>query len=262
VKGAGRDWCYAWQPNYPMNNPRITFLCAASLLLALPLSAEVGIPDYVPVKINQTVDPVYPRSLVEGGIRSGIACVAVSIDDTGRLADYLVTGYSHPRFAENAVAALKKWTFEPAQLHGSPRNCEADLTFRFEVEGVVVVSLTPFSANELFRYMIVPNSAAYSAASPRQLDRTPTPTKIVNPVYPTELARDSRGGHVSVDFYIDEEGHVRMPSVSLETNEANENLAAIAVTTIGQWEFAPPTSKGRPVVMLARQDFEFRPAKL
>jgi len=245
-----------------MNYSRISSLGAASLMLALPLGAQVGFPDYVPLKINQTVDPVYPQGVVDAGIRNGVACVAVSIDDTGRLVDYLVTAYSHPRFAENAVAALRKWTFEPAQLHGSPRNCEADLTFRFEVEGVVVVSLTPFSANELFRYMIVPNSEAFGAVSQRQLDRVPTPTKVVNPVYPIELARDSRGGHVSVDFYIDEQGHVRMPSVSLETNEANESLAAIAVTTIGKWEFAPPTSNGRPVVLLARQDFEFRPAKL
>jgi TonB family protein len=249
-------------PTNPMNYPRIPVLCAACLLLALPLGAQVGFPDYVPLKINQTVDPVYPQGIVDVGIRSGVACVAVSIDDSGKLADYLVTAYSHPRFAENAVAALRKWTFEPAKVHGSPRNCEADLTFRFEVEGVVLVSLTPFSINELVRYRIAPDSSAFGAASARQLDRVPTPTKIVNPVYPMELARDSRGGRVSVDFYIDEEGHVRMPSVSLETNEANENLAAIAVTTIGLWEFAPPTSKGRPVVMLARQDFEFRPAKL
>jgi len=245
-----------------MNHPKISMLCAATLLLALPAAAQMGSPDYVPLKINQTVDPAYPQGLVDVGITSGFASVAVSIDETGKLSDYLVIAYSHPRFAENAVGALTKWTFEPAQVHGSPRSCEADLTFRYEVRGVVVVSLTPFTSNELIRYKIAPNASAYSAVAPRQLDRLPTPRKIITPVYPMELARSSRGGHVSVDFYIDEEGHVRMPSVSLETDEANENLAALAVTSVGQWEFEPPMSGGRPVVLLARQEFDFRPAKL
>ena len=130
------------------------------------------------------------------------------------------------------------------------------------MRGVVVVSLSPLTINEMLRFRIAPDAAAYSAVAPHQLDRIPTPKRIITPVYPMELARSSRGGHVSVDFYIDEEGHVRMPSVSLATNEANENLAAIAVTTVGQWEFEPPMSGGRPVVLLARQDFDFRPAKL
>lgn len=249
-------------PNMIMKHSRIPILYAATLLTALPLAAQVRYPDYIPLKINQTEDPVYPQGLVDVGVTSGVASVAVAVDDTGRLTDYLVTSYSHPRFAENAVAALRKWTFEPAQVHGSPRASEADLTFQYEVEGVVVVSLTPFTSNELVRYKIAPNSTAYSALVPHQLDRIPIPRKIVNPPYPMALARSSRGGHVSVDFYIDEEGRVRMPSVSRETNEANENLAAIAVTTVGQWEFEPPMSKGRPVVLLARQDFEFKPAKL
>jgi hypothetical protein len=51
-----------------------------------------------------------------------------------------------------------------------------------------------------------------------------------------------------------------MPSVSRETNEANEELAAIAITAVSQWQFDPPTSKGKPVLVLAQQDFSFNPA--
>ncbi len=240
---------------------RFPILCAATLLVAQPLAAQMGEPTYVPVKIDQTESPVYPQTLVNIGIKSGAASIAVAIDDTGKMADYVVTAYSHPGFADSAIAALKKWKFEPARVHGSPRNAKADLTFRFEVEGVVVVSMTPMTYSELLRFKIFPNSMAYSACTLGQLDRIPTPKKVVKPVYPNALALSSRGGRVSVDFYIDEQGHVRIPSVSKETNEANQELAAIAVTTVAQWEFEPPLSRGKPVLVLARQDFDFKPAE-
>lgn len=252
---------------YPAEPPTTMKLYKALLALAalacplFPASALAQSPSYEPVRVNQTDLPGFPRSLIAVGLRSGVASIAVAIDDNGKMTDYLVTAYSHPAFAENAVTSLKKWTFEPARIHGSPRNSKVDLTFNFEVEGVVVVSMTPMSYTELIRYKVAPNSMAFAARTLGQLDRIPTPRKVVNPVYPSEVARSSRGGHVSVEFYIDEHGHVRMPSVSRETDEANEELASIAVTTVGQWEFEPPTCKGLPVLVRAEQDFDFKPAK-
>jgi TonB family protein len=219
-----------------------------------------GVPDYVPVKINQTEEAVFPSSLVSLGVKSGSASVAVAIDAAGRLTDYLVTAYTHPAFADSAVAALKKWTFEPALIHGFPRNSKSDLTFRFQVEGVVVVTMTNLAFDEMLHLKLAPGSLAYSACTLGELDRIPTPTKIVNPVYPNELARSSRGGHVLVSFYIDEQGRVRMPSVSRETNEANGELSAIAITAVAQWQFEPPTAKGQPVLVAAQQDFQFKPS--
>ncbi len=238
----------------------VQFLFAVGLWTSLPGAAQVGVPDYEPVGINQTEEATFPRSLVNVGIKSGAASIAVAVDADGRVTDYLVTAYSHPAFADSAVAAMKKWIFRPAEIHGERRNSKVDLTFRFELEGVVVVTLTPISYSELVRFKIAPNSMAYSACTLRQLDRIPTPKKIVNPIYPAQLARSSRGGHVSVEFYIDEAGHVRIPSVSKETDEANEELAAIAVTAVSQWEFEPPLSGGKPVVVKAKQDFDFKPA--
>jgi periplasmic protein TonB len=243
-----------------MKIQRILVLSALPLCCALTLSAMPGVPDYVPVKIDQREEAIYPSSMVGVGIKSGSASVAIAVDDAGRLTDYLVTAYTYPAFAESAVAALKKWRFEPAMIHGFPRNSKSDLTFRFQVEGVVVVTMTALSYSEMLHYKLAPGSMAYSACTLGELDRIPNPTKIVNPVYPNEVARSSRGGHVMVAFYIDEQGHVRMPSVSRETNEANEELAAIAVMTVAQWQFDPPTSKGRPVLVAAQQDFHFKPS--
>lgn len=241
-----------------MKSPRILVLCASALCSALTLSALPGVPDYVPVKIDQTEEATYPSSLVLIGVKSGSASIAIAVDDAGRLTDYLVTAYTHPAFAQSAVAALKKWKFEPAEIHGFPRNSKSDLSFRFQMEGVVVVTMTALSYGEMLHLKLAPGSTAYSACTLGELDRIPNPTKIVTPVYPSELARTSRGGHVMVSFYIDEQGHVRMPSVSRETNEANEELAAIAVSAVAQWQFDPPTSRGTPVLVAAQQDIHFK----
>jgi TonB family protein len=224
------------------------------------LPAMPGDPDYVPVKVHQTEEAAYPSSLVPLGIKSGSASVAIAVDDAGQLTDYLVTAYTHPAFADSAVAAIRKWKFEPAMIRGFPRNSKSDLTFRFQLEGVVVMTMTSLSYEEMLHMRLAPGSMAYSACTLGELDRIPNPTKIVNPVYTNQIARSSKGGHVAVGFYIDEQGRVRMPSVSLETNEANEELAAIAVTAVSQWQFDPPTSKGRPVLVLAKQDFNFKPS--
>jgi TonB family protein len=242
-----------------MNRPRIALLLLA-LGAALTAGAQSPFPDYVPVSMVQTEEATFPAELVTIGIKSGAATVAVAIDETGHLTDYLVTGYTHPAFATHAVAALKQWKYEAAQIRGRPRNSKADLTFDFQVKGVVVVSFSAETRAEIFRAKIVPNSEGYHACTLAQLDRIPTPTKIVNPAYGPADARSSRGGVVSVEFYIDETGRVRMPSVSLETNENNEALAAIAISSVGQWQFEPPLVRGRPVLVLAHQDFSFKPA--
>jgi TonB family protein len=243
-----------------MKSLKILVVCAFALGSSLPLAAQPGFPDYVPLQIHQTEEAIFPRSLVAAGVKSGAASVAIAVDDTGHLSDYLVTSYTNPAFGERAVAAIQKWTFEPAQIHGSARNSKADLTFHFEVEGVVVVTMTISSTLDIIHNRIAPGGNSFTVCTLAQLDRIPNPTKIVNPVYPRELARSSKGGHVLVEFYIDPQGRVRMPSVSRETIEANGELAGLAIDAVSQWQFDPPLSKGVPVLVLAQQDFSFKAA--
>lgn len=243
-----------------MKNLKTSILALLVLGGASHLTAQGGFDSpYVPVSMDQTEEAVFPESLVGLGIKSGAASIAIAVDDKGQLTDYLVTGYTHPEFARSAVAALKKWKFQPAQIHGYARNSESELTFKFQVEGVVVVSISALNGSEIIEYKLAPLSRAYTACTLAELDRIPTPSKIVNPIYPKQVARSSRGGRVSVKFYIDEEGNVRMPSVSREQIEENEELAAIAVGAVSQWKFDPPLQKGRPVLVRAEQVFNFNP---
>ena len=238
---------------------RLLLSNTAVLIGSLDAVAQFGSPEYEPMKADQRDLPAFPQKVLAQGVRSGQVRVAVQIDADGRLTDYLVTAYSNPAFVDGAVASVKKWRFEPARIHGAPRSAKAEYTFNYEAEGVVVVDMSVQTVSELLHMRIAPNSLAFTARTLGQLDRIPTPIKIVKPVYPKALARTSRGGRVTVEFYIDEQGHVRLPSVDRQTIEANEVLAAAAVTAVEQWQFEPPLFKGLPVLTLAQQDINFKP---
>ena len=96
---------------------------------------------------------------------------------------------------------------------------------------------------------------SYSACRLRELDRIPIPAHVVPPTPPKGGLRDKRT--ITVEFYIDEEGRVRMPAIDRE--EPDDAYAAAAVAAVEQWQFEPPTRKGLPVLVLARQDFAFVP---
>lgn len=235
-------------------------LLLASLLTALPAIARDAGSDYQPLKIVKTTDIVFPKDATQLGVRDGEVHIIVQIDETGKLTDYLVTSYTLRVFADRAVSAVKNWRFEPARLGGEPRSSVTELSFVFSTKGIVVTDLTLTSYVAQRDYQMHPDTYAYRVCTLHELDRIPTPSKIVKPVYPPEMTPASGPVSIDVEFYIDEEGHVRLPSVSRETNEAHEVLAAAAINAVAQWDFEPPMSHGRPVLVYARQEFKFQPA--
>jgi TonB family C-terminal domain len=214
---------------------------------------------YRPMKVIQTEAVIYPRRVLDLGINHGYARVTVQIDEHGKLTDHLVTGYSHEAFAQAAVVALKNWRYEPAWLRGEPYGATSDLTFHFESQGMVVVDLTVSRYVELRDYQLRPNAYTYGVKRMSELDQIPTPSKVVTPVYPVEPSQTPRAATVAVTFYIDENGKVRLPTVSREASEHDGIFARAAVDAVSQWEFEPPRSGGVPVLVLARQEFHFRP---
>jgi TonB family protein len=234
------------------------FLYFTGLTLALgAVAATPATAEYVPMKVIQTDAVNYPRRATDIGVTRGEVHVSVQVDETGKLMDHLVTAYTHPLLAESAVQALKKWKYEPAWVRGEPRSATVDLTFNFENRGIVVVDLSVSSYVQLRDVQLRPGAYSYGAKTLRQLDRIPTPTKVVQPVYPPDAVKPGQGAVVTVFFYIDEQGRVRLPAVSRETSERSNVLAAAAVNAVAQWQFEPPLSRGQAVLVAARQDFNF-----
>ena len=82
----------------------------------------------------------------------------------------------------------------------------------------------------------------------------PPPIVTVTPQYSGQQAAKGVKGMVTVDFYIDVTGAIRMPAVSVKDDS---ELTALAVTALRQWKFEPPTRNGHPVLVRASQVFNF-----
>ena len=236
------------------------------LLLALGLVAGIGqaqtltssAPDRQSLKILQTVTPAFPFGLPELGYLEGEARIAIAVDETGKLTDWLIVGYTHRRFADEYVNAIKQWEFEPARVRGKPVSVQIELLISFETSGVVISSSDISSSvqrysNRLFKYR-----DAYQPCTMKEIDRIPTPQNAVSPVYSDTLAKQGVQGTVVVDFFIDETGTLRMPAIQ---SADFDELASLAVAAIQQWKFEPPTRKGVPVMVRAKQVFHFGPKK-
>jgi TonB family protein len=234
----------------------VTFALMGAVVSAAAFPAhEPDIPE-VPWKIHQTANAIFPPAMMRLGVTHGEARVRVSINATGQLLDALVIAYSQRDFAEEALRTVRQWHFEPAQIGDGPVGVVGDISFVFVVNGPVAIEKhAPGQGLDLER---TDPPLAYHAVSLQLLDRIPTPTHVVDPVYPQDWSDRGIVGRVTVEFYIDELGRARMPLV---TAAAHRLLGASAVTAVAQWRFEPATQQGRPVLVRAEQVFSFFPEK-
>jgi len=226
-------------------------LFAASVLLC---TAAVAFAKNTPVRIEQTVESQFPVSLTFTPITSGEARVMINIDADGKLADMLVTGYSHPAFAEEATSLLKYWRYSPAIVDGEPVGSRLELIIQFGSRGRVITLTAMESAAALTRG-IFPDELTKRVCSARELDRPIELLHVETPFHPGKIQHaEQPSGSALVDFYVDEKGIARMPVV-LETT--NRSYAQAAVGALGQWRFSAPTKAGKPVAVRVQQRFVF-----
>jgi len=211
-----------------------------------------GDDDNAGIGINQVGVLVYPPSMLYSGIHSGEVRIAIGVDETGRLTDSLITGYTEKGFVDGVVSAIKRWTYVPARASGRAQSARAEVLFIFKDQGVIVQRL-PGAAEREFISGMMQGNYVYAPCRLRDLDRIPTPIHVVSPtIKPANEPHD-----VTVEYYIDEQGQVRMVAVPREA--ADDIYSAAAVAAVEQWRFEPPLRKGKPVLVLVQQEFHFRP---
>lgn len=223
----------------------------SGLLLGAEISRAAEAGD-AGIAIHQSSVLVYPPMMLYNAIYYGEARVVISVDENGKLTDCLVTGYTNEAFAEAAVGALKRWNYESARANGRARASRADVLFIFRDRGVIVQNL-PGALEQHRIFGALQDRYTFKPCKLGELDRIPNPIHVVPPV----AARYSGSHSVMVEFYIDDEGKVRMPAVARES--ADDVYAAAAVSAVEQWRFEPPLRKGRPVLVYAQQEFNFLP---
>jgi TonB family protein len=220
-----------------------------------PLAQAQGAGDS-PLQIHKSVTPSFPTSLTVDGIADGEVRLAIAVDAGGHLTDMLPLAYTNGALLRSCLAAVRQWTFDAAVVDGEPRGVTTEVLFEFQPQGPVFVSTN--DENEFLAEGFDHGSRRfeYQISEFRDLDRIPNPIHIVKPVYAARADKASGPVKVTVDFYIDENGHVRLPYVNRLQDKA---LSAAVVQAVAQWEFAPPTVKGFPVTVHATQEFVYRP---
>lgn len=229
-----------------------SLLLAALLVPAAPVLAQ-----FESVRFASDNDmPPYPPSLQMAGITRGYAIVATSIDPEGKVQDVLLLAHTHPRLAEAALTALRGWRFIPARLDGTPVPVQTELRIDFSLEGAVITS----NAMDHFFYDNFENAGdrtpTRQLCPASRLDRQPARVAGDSPAYAKAASRDGVTGRVQVHFYIDERGEVRLASADPDAT-VHPYLQEQAVQAVRGWKFEPPTSRGRPVMVAALQDFNF-----
>jgi len=72
-----------------------------------------------PPKAKHLPDPTYPEGETKSGNEARVFLHAV-VDDKGNIRTPTVDSSPGPAFANAAIEAVKRWTFEPGKLNGKP----------------------------------------------------------------------------------------------------------------------------------------------
>jgi TonB family protein len=241
---------------------RIRIGIALALGLSLAASSVVAAVEYPsaskrfqPLKILRTADPMYPVQLTERYIEKGEARIMIMVSEAGRLVDWMVTGYTHPLFAKEALEVLPKWSFEPATLHGEPVAVRTELRFLYRNIGRVRV--VPGDMEMALRMKDIRGRDTFwrRICKMDELDQPPDAIVEIAPMPPDRLGAVAREGKVVVEYFIDPEGRVRMPIVLSSDDEAFSQSVLLALTG---WKYAPPTCNGQPVLAHVAREFTFK----
>ncbi len=235
-----------------MKTKMILFLLPLFLLNELSAKTE-PLAENGPVSFKEYYEPLFPVLLKSEGIFSGFVDIVVDINPDGTIEDWLPVRATHPDFVRSVEHAIRKWSFKPPMSNGKPTPLVVQMTINYSFEGVVLVSgnITDVYLNRLSR----DREFYQPVARLSDLDQIPEPVHIVPPRIPSDVPDDKIQGDVVVTFFIDQEGHVRIPIVT-EIN-GHRGLAVSAFMAIKEWEFKPPTVHGDPVLVKARQPFHF-----
>lgn len=218
------------------------------------LGVASGAEGVVPPKLIDQPEWPFPLAAERAGLRSGEVQAVISLSDRGELLDFILLGASHPAFAAQLAQMLPEYRFAPARIRGEPMPVRMPVKFSFRQEGAMV----SFTANEKlaaqFQEVSANGNYTWWLCLAAQLDRPLVVVNRVSPAYPDELRARGEAGEVTIDFYVDNEGRVRLPAA--ETN-AHLSFAREAIRAVEQWRFEPPTSGGRPAIVHVVQAFRF-----
>ncbi len=191
--------------------------------------------------VIKSVEAVFPADLKARGVTAGRARIAVSVGGTGMPMDTIVESDTDPALGQAAREAVRQWIFNRPAItaEDGPQVLNIELSFG----DPATAALIPWT---------------YRTPVLNQLDRIPNPTNVVrpDPEKQTGFAVLSGRHNLTVAYYIDETGRVRLPAVVVGVNP---NYNRMALDAVAQWKFDPPLIQGKPTAVRSQQTFRFGP---
>jgi len=241
---------------------------AATLLLALPLSAQDGggrVPDYA-YKLEQVDSPpallnggevgaaiaaLYPPSLLEAGI-TGQVVLKFRVDRDG-VVDSMSVEVQHasdPRFVQPAWAVVARMRFRPAMLRGRSVPVWVTQPILFQVEGGSAPAAGgTFPPAPPLERATRPDEGTYELSAvtvqPRLLNGTEI-VRVIAAQYPPALLDSLVEGNVTLRFRILETGLVDPETVTIE-HTTHPAFGAPAAAAVRQMRFSPALVVRTPV---------------
>ena len=88
-------------------------------------------PDFFPQVISKP-EPKYPEKALQTKL-GGFVSVVIEVDETGHPQNLRIVRPLGLGFDENAIAAIRTWTFKPATKDGVPVSCDAMVSVEFRL---------------------------------------------------------------------------------------------------------------------------------
>ena len=214
--------------------------------------------DVVPPGFSDTSAPIdlfFPGKAYVDGVSEGSATVGVMLDAEGNATDFLLLRYTQKYFGDSLLREAREQRYAPRRIRGVAVPGRFDFGYRFVP--TMVMQMTSFG-DIAQRYAQIEGGPkfVYRPHLEREVDGgVLEDTKSAVAFIPdgfTPLPGDKL--KVLVSFYVDEQGHVRLPNVE---SASSPLLIPNAVKAVEHWEFKPPTVNGRPVLVYTMWSVKF-----
>jgi TonB family protein len=185
-------------------------------------------------RLIHKVKPEYPeqakRECIEGTVK-----LTITVNEEGLVYKVETDPENNPILEKAAIAAAKKWRYNPILLNGMTTPVIATITIAFPSKDTPPPDRAPAASK-----VRVPQSKPIPLVDPFPSSKL---IHKVEPVYPEAARKAGVQGRVNLAIIINEEGFVR----EVRVISGHPLLDEAAIAAIKQWRYQPTTLYGEPV---------------
>lgn len=204
---------------------------------------------FIPPRAGVEIRAIIPASILHHRMEEPFADFVVRVGLDGQMIDGVCVEASNPELIARGRRQLERTRFQAGMINGEPVVADLKIRVNFyhptlELDGVVNQSGMDHVQNHI--YSMGDNPFHYTVSRAGELDRPLAIAERGDIYVPTDEEGEKLLGQARVEFYIDHDGHPRMPKV-IDAN--HEMVGEAAILTVQQWRFEPPQADRKPTVV-------------